>query len=146
METFSALLAICAGNSPVSGEFPSQRPVTRSFDVFLRFLRSGPEQTPDKTIQTPVSWDAIALIMTSLQSLTAVGTIIPLSHNNATTVKVMGIWILWISKELLIQAQQTIEHQYPTHILLKKHDGPVWRNRYRGVHACTTELHVMVLC
>ena len=35
METFSALLAICAGNSPVSGEFPSQRPVTRSFDFFL---------------------------------------------------------------------------------------------------------------
>ena len=35
METFSALLAICAGNSPVTGEFPSQRPVTRSFDVFF---------------------------------------------------------------------------------------------------------------
>ena len=35
METFSALLAICAGNSPVPGEFPEQRPVTRSFDVLL---------------------------------------------------------------------------------------------------------------
>ena len=35
METFSALLAICAGNSPVTGEFPSQRPVTWSFDVFF---------------------------------------------------------------------------------------------------------------
>ena len=35
METFFALLAICAGNSPVSGEFPAQRPVTRSFDVFF---------------------------------------------------------------------------------------------------------------
>ena len=35
METFSALLALCAGNSPVSGEFPSQRPVTRSFDIFF---------------------------------------------------------------------------------------------------------------
>ena len=34
-ETFSALLAICAGNSPVPGEFPAQRPVTRSFDVFF---------------------------------------------------------------------------------------------------------------
>ena len=30
METFSALLAICAGNSPVTGEFPAQRPVTRA--------------------------------------------------------------------------------------------------------------------
>ena len=35
METISALLAICAGNSPVTGEFPAQRPVTRSVDVFI---------------------------------------------------------------------------------------------------------------
>ena len=35
METISALLAICAGNSPVPGEFPAQRPVTRSFDLFF---------------------------------------------------------------------------------------------------------------
>ena len=35
METFSVLLALCAGNSPVPGEFPTQRPVTRSFDVFF---------------------------------------------------------------------------------------------------------------
>ena len=35
METFSALLAICAGNSPVPVEFPTQRPVTRSFGVFF---------------------------------------------------------------------------------------------------------------
>ena len=35
METFSALHALCVGNSPVTGEFPAQRPVTRSFDVFF---------------------------------------------------------------------------------------------------------------
>ena len=35
METFSTLLALCVGNSPVTGEFPAQRPVTRSFDVFF---------------------------------------------------------------------------------------------------------------
>ena len=34
METFSALLAICAGNSPVTGEFPAQRPVTRTLMFF----------------------------------------------------------------------------------------------------------------
>ena len=31
METFSAFQALCAGNSPVTGEFPAQKPVTRSF-------------------------------------------------------------------------------------------------------------------
>ena len=35
METFSASLALCAGTSPVTGESPTQRPVTRSFDVFF---------------------------------------------------------------------------------------------------------------
>ena len=35
MEAFSALLALCAENSPVTGEFPSQTPVTQSFGVFF---------------------------------------------------------------------------------------------------------------
>ena len=35
METFYASLSICAGNSPVPGEFPTQRPVTRSFDILF---------------------------------------------------------------------------------------------------------------
>ena len=35
MGIFSVLLAFCVGNSPVIGEFPSQRPVTWSFDVFF---------------------------------------------------------------------------------------------------------------
>ena len=57
METFSALLALCAG----SGEFPLQRPVTRSFDLFL----SAPEQKVEQTIETLVIWDAITLVITS---------------------------------------------------------------------------------
>ena len=35
MESFSALVALCAWNSPVSGEFPAQSPATRSFNVFF---------------------------------------------------------------------------------------------------------------
>ena len=35
METFSVLLALCAGNSLVTGKFPSQRPVTQRFDFFF---------------------------------------------------------------------------------------------------------------
>ena len=62
METFSVLLAVCEGNPPVTGGSPSQRPVTRSLDVFL----SLPEQTVRQTIETPVIWDATEPIMTSL--------------------------------------------------------------------------------
>ena len=34
MGTYSALPALCAGNSRVTGQFPWQRPMTRSFDLF----------------------------------------------------------------------------------------------------------------
>ena len=63
METFSALLALCAGNSQVTGEFPSQRPVTRSYDVFfdLRLKKRLCKQSGLRWFETPL------LIMTSLQ-------------------------------------------------------------------------------
>ena len=51
----SALLAICAGNSPVTGEFSSQRPVTRSFDVFfdLRLNKRLSKQSSGWWFETP---------------------------------------------------------------------------------------------
>ena len=56
MEVLPALLALCEGNPPVTGGFPSQSPVTRSCNVFL-----------DARLKwLPVIWDVMALIMTSL--------------------------------------------------------------------------------
>ena len=63
METFSALLALFEENSPATGEFPSQRQVVRSFDVFFW---SAFEQPVELTIETPVIWDAIKPIITPL--------------------------------------------------------------------------------
>ena len=42
MQEFSALQALCAGNSPDTGEFPAQRSVARGFGVFfdLRLINS----------------------------------------------------------------------------------------------------------
>ena len=56
METFSAQLALCAGNSG-PGEFPTQRPVTRSFDVFfdLRLNKRLSKQPWGWWFETP-SW------------------------------------------------------------------------------------------
>ena len=55
METFSALLVICAGNSPVPDEFPAQRPVTRSFVVFfdLRLNKRLSKQSQGWWFETP---------------------------------------------------------------------------------------------
>ena len=71
LATFSALLAICAGNSPVTGEFPAQRPVTRSFDVFfdLRLTKwlSGQWwfETPSRS-----SWGHCIDVMTAVRQQT----------------------------------------------------------------------------
>ena len=59
-------------NPPVTGGFSSQRPVTRSFDVFFDLRKqlsqqSGhDQQTVEQTIRTSVISDTIMLIMTSL--------------------------------------------------------------------------------
>ena len=65
METFSTLLALCEGNPPVTGD--RWIPLTKASDAELwYFLWSAPEQTIEQIIETPVIWDEIALIMTSL--------------------------------------------------------------------------------
>ena len=55
MEAFSLLLALCAGNSPVTGELPSQKPVTRIFDVFfdLRLNKRLSKQSRRRWFETP---------------------------------------------------------------------------------------------
>ena len=55
METFSALLALCAVNSPVTGEFPAQRPVTQSFHIFsdLRLNKRLSKQSWGWWFETP---------------------------------------------------------------------------------------------
>ena len=53
METFSALLAFCVGNWPITA-------------AIWCYLWSTPEPTVEQTMGTLVIWDAIALIMTSL--------------------------------------------------------------------------------
>ena len=63
METFSVLLDMCTGNSLVSSEFPEQRPVTQSFDVFFD-LRLNKRLS--KYLWDWWSENAIAPIMTSL--------------------------------------------------------------------------------
>ena len=53
-----ALLALCEGNSPVTGEFPTQRPVTRSFDVFfeLCLTKRLSKQPRGWWFETPSLW------------------------------------------------------------------------------------------
>ena len=94
METFSTLLALCAGNSLVTGEFPSQRPVTRSFNVFfdLCLNKRLSKHLRDRRIETPSPslWrhcnDVPCHVVKSLKLIWKLGT---------------GRWNLWVSDSQL---------------------------------------------
>ena len=55
METFFALLVICLGISPVSGEFPTQSQVTRKFDFLfdMRLYKPLSKQLRGWWFETP---------------------------------------------------------------------------------------------
>ena len=55
MKTSSALLALCAGNSPVTGEFPSQRPGKQGFNIFFDLCRNKAfsKQSKRRWFETP---------------------------------------------------------------------------------------------
>ena len=76
METFSALLVLCAGNSPVTGKFPWQRLMTRSFHIFLdmcldkrlnkrwgRWWFDSPSRSLWRHCNVLVSWRGISRIL-----------------------------------------------------------------------------------
>ena len=57
-ETFSMLLALCGGNSPVTGEFPLPMPLTRSLNIFsdLRLHKRLSKQSRHRWFETPSHW------------------------------------------------------------------------------------------
>ena len=67
----SALLAICAENTPVTGEFPAQRPVTRSFDVFfdLRLSKRLSKQSWGWWLETLAHYDVTVIWNQSNESM-----------------------------------------------------------------------------
>ena len=87
METFSALLALFKGNSPVTGEFPSQRPVTWSIDVFfdLRLNKRLSKQSWGWWFETPSCslWRHCNVIKWSRKAVTLGAEICFLSAQNS---------------------------------------------------------------
>ena len=63
METFSALLVLCTGEFTCHQWIPLRNAIVAEIECFHW---SAPEQTAEQTIEKPVIWDIIVLIMTSL--------------------------------------------------------------------------------
>ena len=56
METFSTLLALCAGNFPVTGEFPAQMQVTRNFDILFDLRLKKRLSKQSRLSKAPCHW------------------------------------------------------------------------------------------
>ena len=65
MELLTALLALCEGNPPATGGFPSQRTSDMGFEFFLFWC--NPKQAIEQTVELPEIWDGITLIVMSLK-------------------------------------------------------------------------------
>ena len=104
METLSTLLAICVGNSPITGEYPAQGPVTWSFDVFfdLRLNKRLSKEWRNRWFETPSAhYDVTVMNMAASNSCDD-----PLStihgDDNADDIKSFFKMITWILRELLL--------------------------------------------
>ena len=92
---------LCAGNSPVTGEFPSQRPVTRSFDVFfdLRLNKRLSKHSRRRWFETPS------------RSLWRHGNGFEFSFRQRSPAE-DPLWRLWIHHEQPIQLPTTFVSNY----------------------------------
>ena len=96
METFSALLAFCAGNSPVTRVFPSQRPVTRSYDVLFdsRLNKRLSNNLDAGDLKRNHShYDIIVTISGLLQRQWVTHTILPVPMKRLRTIRKK--WLIW---------------------------------------------------
>ena len=85
METFSALLFLFAGNSPVTGGFPSERPVTMSFDVLcdLRLNKRLSKPSRCRWFETP----SRSLIKWIPNQITGNDTLVPLEWRHIASLR-----------------------------------------------------------
>ena len=99
METFSALLALCEGHSLVTGEFPSQKPVTRSFDVFfdLHLNKRLSKQSWSWWFATPSRplWRHCYVLSTPDDN-DAIGNTMPILRSSSH----LGRGIVWVSRHV----------------------------------------------
>ena len=175
METFSALLVFCAGNSPVTSEFPAQRPVTRSFEVFFdlhlnnRFRScsgidkelSHVNNTYSITIQ--ILWK---ILFTKISLLVKTSPQIYIYHDSTAVVscaKVCSdqfprIWIrakwnyrhIWIVMEKLLIKCLPVEQSVPSypaaHVhVVPSHVPPFWQAGVHCAELCNIHIETITL-
>ena len=129
--SLSVLLALCVGNSPVTGEFPAQRPVTWSFDVFfvLRLNKQLSKQSWGWWFETPLLslWcHSNILSVTKYLKLQW-----PYFHNDLQNLGTISTWNCHPSRREILKLKTLHFHAHP-------YD--------RTISTCSCGLHFISLC
>ena len=110
METFSALLAICVGNSLVTGEFTAQNPVTWSFDIFFDLrrnkhlsnqLRGWLFETPSRQLWRHCNDDSVSLCIYVYDISMCYSSIIYIQYRKHTYIQ-EETWIVYTNTPMYI--------------------------------------------
>ena len=96
--------------SLLCGEFTSDRwiPYTKASDAELWcFLWSAPEPTVEQTMETPVIWDAIVLIMMSLWCIWSIR-VMWITRDRLNLARSWFVWIMSLVSEIWMTVISTI--------------------------------------
>ena len=153
METFSVLLGLCAGNSMVTGEFPTQRPVMGKFDVFfdLCLNKRLSKQSWGWWFETPshslwrhcnispwcVFWTSLSAVQERLLNLITLTTTPPplcvwcivRKHKNIFTFSVMSQNLIGIC---FLSFLKTGTDHYVLTFLMEDMDMLIYHSQYNG--------------
>ena len=132
METFSTLMALCAGNSPVTGEFPEQRPVSRNFEVLFDLCLNKPLSKQSRGWWSEThkyfTWCFMSdcLLCRTVSLSTAINSILSWWHIDALFPIKYVLFVLWLYHQSL---QMDLIH---LSILFRLHSIPL--GQYWGNH------------
>ena len=125
MDKFSALLPLCVGSSPVTGEFPSQRPVTRNC-----YLWSAPGQTVCHSIHFGMLFSLIMIMAFPDETVYLCWQTESLVHSNAIyrpgirSPSPSSAQMWWVSGDIFITGDC-----YDVRYSCQSHRSSLWRHQ-----------------
>ena len=149
METFYALLALCAGNSPITGEFLAQRPVTRSFDVFfdLRLNKRLSKHswgwwsdTPPRSLWLPVMYLEYASTWRDSGAIVAGAKFCNVMSNNNQFAATWIFYRIWIPNKTRLWNRHRFWSVVNRKVRMSTHIILVWISNHRR-----SKVHIYVM-
>ena len=113
METFSALLALCAGNSPVTGEFPQKGQWRRAlmFSLICAWMSGWVNNHKGGNLRCHCAHYEITVMYSRMRLFFCIWKYITSLKNSLCESSCAPIWICWLQLEILtLELERTRIH------------------------------------